>query len=442
MDFMRIYNAVVSIGHLTFTLDSPDHKSQVTCPFKLQTSADVGKFGANSVFVVARSAVTIELQPFQSTICPAQLTGISSLPGDGMVTARVLRARCVLESDGSIRTMDGVDAVPMVPVVSVDSKVVSENTPPVWKSSTCVDEVTGSAAAFHTESVTPGHCDADRTNFGATPQILHAGDFNFQSRNSYCPNGALDREVDCTLNSFTLGLVQPSPLLDKRQCSLVPGVMPFAPGTLELELENLTETLIPRGSVVALVHPVGLVDLQLYEPLDPDDVPDDVVVESATIERVPLSDQADIQLEPRLPPIGLDEALPEDLQALADRKLKFLGFCLTEKGIGTDEAKVNTIVHWPTPRNCTEWDDTSVSAAQQADPDIGPIYQAVRKGERPHFQQIVGYGPVTRSLWVQFNSLLIEHGVLKRRFEHASGDPRFDRYQIVVPTDRATNLVL
>ncbi|KAK3924848.1 Gag-Pol polyprotein [Frankliniella fusca] len=91
---------------------------------------------------------------------------------------------------------------------------------------------------------------------------------------------------------------------------------------------------------------------------------------------------------------------------------------------------------------CTEWDDTSVSAAQQADPDIGPIYQAVRKGERPHFQQIVGYGPVTRSLWVQFNSLLIERGVLKRRFEHASGDPRFDRYQIVVPTDRATNLVL
>ncbi|KAK3924847.1 [LysW]-aminoadipate/[LysW]-glutamate kinase [Frankliniella fusca] len=242
MDFMRIYNAVVSIGHLTFTLDSPDHKSQVTCPFKLQTSADVGKFGANSVFVVARSAVTIELQPFQSTICPAQLTGISSLPGDGMVTARVLRARCVLESDGSIRTMDGVDAVPMVPVVSVDSKVVSENTPPVWKSSTCVDEVTGSAAAFHTESVTPGHCDADRTNFSATPHTLHAGDFNSQSRNSYCPNGALDREVDCTFNSFTLGLVQPSPLLDKRQCSLVPGVVPFAPGTLELELENLTDT--------------------------------------------------------------------------------------------------------------------------------------------------------------------------------------------------------
>ncbi|KAK3910790.1 Retrovirus-related Pol polyprotein from transposon 412 [Frankliniella fusca] len=91
---------------------------------------------------------------------------------------------------------------------------------------------------------------------------------------------------------------------------------------------------------------------------------------------------------------------------------------------------------------CTEWDDNSVAAAQQADPEINPIYQAVKRGVRPHFQQIVGCGQVTRSLWVQFNSLLIEHGVLKRRFEHASGDPMFARNQIVVPADRASNLVL
>ncbi|KAE8743456.1 hypothetical protein FOCC_FOCC010946 [Frankliniella occidentalis] len=91
---------------------------------------------------------------------------------------------------------------------------------------------------------------------------------------------------------------------------------------------------------------------------------------------------------------------------------------------------------------CTEWDDDNVSAAQQADPDIGPIYQAVLCGQRPHFQQIVGNSQVTRSLWVQFKSLLIEHGVLKRRFEHASGDPQFARNQIVVPADRATNLVI
>ncbi|KAE8742026.1 hypothetical protein FOCC_FOCC012442 [Frankliniella occidentalis] len=160
-------------------------------------------------------------------------------------------------------------------------------------------------------AIRSGHRNAGRTNFDATPS-------SFQSRNLNCPNGALDQEVDRTLNSLTLGLVQPSPLLDKRQCSLVTGVVPFAPGTLELELENTSSShvVLPRGSVVALVHPVGLVDLQAFEPLDPDDV---VAVESATVEKVPPTDQADIQLEPRLPPIGLDEALPEDLQALADR---------------------------------------------------------------------------------------------------------------------------
>jgi hypothetical protein len=47
---------------------------------------------------------------------------------------------------------------------------------------------------------------------------------------------------------------------------------------------------------------------------------------------------------------------------------------------------------------CTEWDDEKVAAAaQQADPDIGPIYQAVLSGQRPHFQQIVGYGPASHT---------------------------------------------
>ncbi|KAK3929423.1 Retrovirus-related Pol polyprotein from transposon 412 [Frankliniella fusca] len=629
MDFMRVHRAVVDTGRLKLYLDSPSKNAQVTCPFALRESSDAGKFGANSVFVVARAAVTVELQPYGSVICPAQLRGIFPVQ-DRVVTARVLRAQCVLESDGSMEaTMDGVHTVPMVPVASC---VVS----PDGTRGSSTEEVTGGAALLGPEAVRPGRGSADTSDFDTTPTFaLLSGDFNFQSRNSMCPNGAYEREVDRALFALTLGLVQPSPLLDQRQCSLVPGVVPFAPGTMELELENQTgnHVVLPRGSVVALVHPVGFVDLQKYEPLDPDDI---VAVESATVERVPPTDQADIQLEPRLPPIALGEDLPEDLQALADRcedltpeqkrevanvlrrnhdifvknnddfgdafetmlqriqalfnrirasgfllkakkcflfkrKLKFLGFCLTEKGIGTDDAKVDKIVHWPTPRNvselwswiglvgfysrfihrlaeiqapltdllcektpfvwsdecqhafdtlktalttapvlgaadpskgvfsvhcdasakavacilsqeqdgrpvrpcapdcrsckrleehnetyddnlnfmvrsfqieCTEWDDATVSAAQQADPDIGPIYQAVLKGERPHFQQIVGYGPVTRSLWVQFNSLVIEHGVLKRRFEHASGDPMFLRKQILVPADRTTRLVL
>ncbi|KAK3925315.1 Leucine--tRNA ligase, partial [Frankliniella fusca] len=183
------------------------------------------------------------------------------------------------------------------------------------------EEVTGGAALLGPEAVRPGRGSADTSDFDTTPTFaLLSGDFNlFQSRNSMCTNGAYEREVDRALYALTLGLVQPSPLLDQRQCSLVPGVVPFAPGTMELELENQTgnHVVLPRGSVVALVHPVGFVDLQKYEPLDPDDI---VAVESATVERVPPTDQADIQLEPRLPPIALDENPPEDLQALADRE--------------------------------------------------------------------------------------------------------------------------
>ncbi|KAK3927022.1 Intersectin-1 [Frankliniella fusca] len=316
MDFMRVHRAVVDTGRLKLHLDSPDLKSQVCCPFTLQASADAGKFGANSVFVVARSAVTIELQPLGSIVCPALLQGVAQVCEDRISTARVLRAQCVLESDGSVVTMDGVHTVPMVPVVR---NVVSPDG--TWVSS---EEATGGATSFCPEAVSPGRGSADRQDFGATPP-------NFQSRNFGCPNDAHDREVDRALYSFTLGLVQPSPLIDQRQCILVPGVVPFAPGTIELELENPTvnHVVIPRGSVVALVHPVGFADLQKFEPLDPSDFsaadrvghPHSVTVASATVESVPPTDQADIQLEPRLPPLALDEALPEDLQALADRAL-------------------------------------------------------------------------------------------------------------------------
>jgi len=313
MDFMRVHRAVVDTGRLKLYLDSPSKNAQVTCQFALRESSDAGKFGANSVFVVARAAVTVELQPYSSVICPAQLRGIFPVE-DRLVTARVLRAQCVLESDGSMEaTMDGVHTVPMVPVTSC---VVS----PDGTRGSSSEEVTGGAALLGPEAVRPRRGSADKSDFDTTPKLisLHTVDVNVQSRGSICPNGAYEREVDRALYALTMGLVQPSPLLDQRQCSLVPGVVPFAQGTMELELENqsVNHVVLPRGSVVALVHPVGFVDLQKYEPLDPDDTVD---VESATVERVPPTDQADIQLKPRLPPIALDEALPEDLQALADR---------------------------------------------------------------------------------------------------------------------------
>lgn len=62
--------------------------------------------------------------------------------------------------------------------------------------------------------------------------------------------------------------------------------------------------------------------------------------------------------------------------------------------------------------------DKEIRKAQLLDPDIMPIMVAVQDGERPEFQEIAGNSSKTRSLWYQFNSLVIESGLLFRRFEH------------------------
>jgi hypothetical protein len=89
-----------------------------------------------------------------------------------------------------------------------------------------------------------------------------------------------------------------------------------------------------------------------------------------------------------------------------------------------------------------EWTYEQLIAAQMSDPNIGPIYLAVQNKDRPQFQEIVGKGPILRSLWIQFKSLELHNGVLMRKFEHASGDPLLIVHQIVVPESRTKTLVL
>lgn len=60
---------------------------------------------------------------------------------------------------------------------------------------------------------------------------------------------------------------------------------------------------------------------------------------------------------------------------------------------------------------------------QRLDEAIMPIIIAVQEGKRPPLQEIVNYGPRTRTLWHQFDTLKIEGQLLWRRFEHPSGIP-------------------
>ncbi|XP_034250170.1 uncharacterized protein LOC117650700 [Thrips palmi] len=92
--------------------------------------------------------------------------------------------------------------------------------------------------------------------------------------------------------------------------------------------------------------------------------------------------------------------------------------------------------------NGDEWQTPNLAKAQQCDPDLKPIYDAVKAERKPRLQDIVGFGPITRSLWVQFKSLVLQSGVLKRCFEHSSGDPELNIYQIVVPEKQRKELVL
>ena len=77
-----------------------------------------------------------------------------------------------------------------------------------------------------------------------------------------------------------------------------------------------------------------------------------------------------------------------------------------------------------------------IRKAQLMDPNIMPIFMAVEEGKRPPLQDVVQYGPITRSLWLQFDSLEIRDKILQRRYENPSGLSHLHTYQIVLPEDK------
>ncbi|KAK3915785.1 Transposon Ty3-I Gag-Pol polyprotein [Frankliniella fusca] len=72
--------------------------------------------------------------------------------------------------------------------------------------------------------------------------------------------------------------------------------------------------------------------------------------------------------------------------------------------------------------------------AQLLDPDLMPIIMAVEENKRPDFQEIVGCSPKTRSLWLQFKSLVVYNGLLYRKYEHPSGNIELVKYQLILPS--------
>ena len=64
------------------------------------------------------------------------------------------------------------------------------------------------------------------------------------------------------------------------------------------------------------------------------------------------------------------------------------------------------------------WDSASLSKDQLQDPDIGPIYNLFASGEcRPNWDSVAHMSEHSKTLWRQWSRLVMESGVLKRRFE-------------------------
>ena len=76
---------------------------------------------------------------------------------------------------------------------------------------------------------------------------------------------------------------------------------------------------------------------------------------------------------------------------------------------------------------------TEVRKKQLSDPDIGPVYQWVRNGNRPKPQEISATSPEMRHYVLNWDSLIIHEGILHRKFY--KNDLSTSHLQVVLPRE-------
>ncbi|KAG5896052.1 hypothetical protein JTB14_011047 [Gonioctena quinquepunctata] len=80
------------------------------------------------------------------------------------------------------------------------------------------------------------------------------------------------------------------------------------------------------------------------------------------------------------------------------------------------------------------WNDSKIQKDQEKDPDLGLVVSWKKGNRRPSWQEVAGYSPAVKSYWAQWNSLILDNGILKRVLEADIGGE--DRRQIIVPRNR------
>lgn len=80
------------------------------------------------------------------------------------------------------------------------------------------------------------------------------------------------------------------------------------------------------------------------------------------------------------------------------------------------------------------WQEATVLKDQEEDPDLKVVLGWKRTGRRPSWNEIAHLSPTLKTYWAQWNSLVIEDGVLRRVLESADGSER--KRQLLVPKKR------
>ena len=105
------------------------------------------------------------------------------------------------------------------------------------------------------------------------------------------------------------------------------------------------------------------------------------------------------------------------------------------KGKGPRVNRGTGLIHRTAPnaaaRQVGQWSPEFLAKCQQDDADIGPAIKWANEGTRPTWEEVRPASPMLRSLWQQYESLVLIDGVLHRIFHYADGSAKY--YQLVLP---------
>ena len=61
----------------------------------------------------------------------------------------------------------------------------------------------------------------------------------------------------------------------------------------------------------------------------------------------------------------------------------------------------------------------AIKRAQESDPDMAPLYSALRDNEKPLWDAILDASQETKAYWTQWDRLTLRHGIMYRRYSSA-----------------------